>query len=99
MAGNEELLSFVKEAMGRGLPRSQIEAALLKAGWGEDQVRNALDAFADIEFPIPVPRPRPYLSARDAFLYLVLFTTLYISAYNLGHLIFQFINHAFPSPT
>jgi len=58
-----------------------------------------LVTFADIEFPLPVPRPKPYLSAREAFMYLILFTTLYISAFNLGHLIFQFINRAFPDPS
>src|SRR6266699_6440 len=33
----------------------------------------------------PVPRPRPHLDARDAFLYVVLFGTLYVSAFNLGN--------------
>jgi hypothetical protein len=98
MAINEELLNFVRDALARGLSRPQIEDALLKAGWESDQVKSALTAFAEIEFPIPVPRPKPYLSAREAFMYLVLFTTLYISAYNLGSLIFQFINRAFPDP-
>ena len=32
-------------------------------------------------------------------MYLILFTTLYISAFNLGHLLFQFINRAFPDPS
>jgi hypothetical protein len=98
MATNEELLNFVRDALSRGLSRPQIEDALLKAGWESDQVKSALTFFAEIEFPIPVPRPRPYLSAREAFMYLVLFTTLYISAFNLGKLIFQFINRAYPDP-
>ncbi|MEO6462133.1 MAG: DUF5671 domain-containing protein, partial [Candidatus Eisenbacteria bacterium] len=55
-------------------------------------------AYADVAFPVPVPRPRPYLSARDAFLYLVLFTALYISAFNLGALLFTLIDRAFPDP-
>jgi hypothetical protein len=45
-----------------------------------------------------VPRPRPYLDAREAFLYLVLFSTLYVSAYHLGSLLFEIINTAFPDP-
>jgi hypothetical protein len=98
MAINEELLNFVRDALARGLSRPQIEDALLKAGWEADQVKSALTAFAEIEFPIPVPKPKPYLSAREAFMYLVLFTTLYISAYHVGSLIFQFINRAFPDP-
>ncbi len=99
MAINEELLNFVRAALARDLSRPQIEEALLKAGWESDQVKSALTAFAEIEFPIPVPRPKPYLSAREAFMYLVLFTTLYISAFNLGKLIFQFINRAYPDPS
>ena len=39
------------------------------------------------------------MSARDAFLYLILFTTLYFSSYNLGSLIFEFIDKALPDPT
>lgn len=62
------------------------------------QVRSALAGFAELNFPIPVPRPRPYLSAREAFMYLVLFSTLYISAFNSGHLLFQIVDRAFPDP-
>jgi hypothetical protein len=99
MAINEELLSFVKDALARGLSRADIENALLQAGWRSDQVKSALAAFAEIdEFPIPIPRPKPYLSAREAFVYLVLFTTLYLTTFNFGRLIFQFINLAFPDP-
>ena len=60
------------------------------------QVRAALAGYATVDFVIPVPRPRPYLSARDAFMYLVLFSTLYVSAYHLGSLVFTFIERAFP---
>ena len=99
MAINEELLNFVKDALARGLSREEIEDALLQAGWRLDQVQGALDAFAQIdEFPIPVPKPKLYLSAREAFMYLVLFTTLYLTTFNLGRLIFQFINLGFPDP-
>ena len=99
MAINEELLNFVRDALARGLSRAEIEDALLQAGWRPDQVKSALDAFAQVdEFPIPVPKPKPYLSAREAFMYLVLFTTLYLTTFNLGRLIFQFINLGFPDP-
>ena len=45
-----------------------------------------------------MPKPRPYLSAREAFLYLTLFTTLYLSAYHLGSLLFRLIEQAMPDP-
>lgn len=95
---NSDLAAFVKAGLGRNLPRTQIEEVLLRAGWARDQVRAALGSFAEIEFPVPVPRPNPSVSAREAFLYLVIFTTLYISAFSLGSLLFQFIDLAFPDP-
>jgi hypothetical protein len=98
MTTSEELSSFVKDALGRGLPPAQIEDVLLRAGWTHEQVRAALARFAQFDFPIPVPRPKPYLSAREAFQYLIQFTTLYISAYYLGNLFFQIIDRLFPDP-
>jgi len=99
MAVNDDLVSFVREALSRKVPRPEIEQVLLRGGWTREQTRAALDAFVDAEFPLPVPRARPYLSAREAFQYLVLFATLYTSAYYLGDLVFDFINLAFPDPS
>ena len=98
MAAGDELVDFVRDALGRGVPRAQIEEALRKGGWTNGQIRGALTAFVDVDFPVPVPRARPYLSAREAFMYLVLFGTLYTSAYYLGSLIFDIINITFPDP-
>ena len=98
MAINDELLSFVKEALTHGTPRNAIKDTLLEAGWRVDQVESALAAYAPTDFPIPVPVPKPYLSAREAFIYLVLFTTLYLTTFNFGRLIFQFINIGLPDP-
>jgi hypothetical protein len=99
MAINEELYGFLKEGLERGLGRDQLKEVLLETGWPPDQVNGALGAFADVTFPVPVPRPKPYLSAREAFVYLVLFTTLYVAAFNLGSLLFELINRAFPDPS
>jgi hypothetical protein len=98
MAVNDELIGFVRDALGRGLPRGQIESILKQAGWSSAQVSGALAAFAAVDFPVPVPRPRASLSARDAFLYLLLFTSLYIVAFNLGRLLFDLINLLLPDP-
>lgn len=75
-----------------------IEATLTEAGWPPEQIRAALGAYADVDFPVPVPKPRPYLSAREAFLYLVLFATLYWAAWHLGSLLFDLINRHWPDP-
>lgn len=91
-----DLEQFVHAALSRGESRQSVLAALAAAGWSPEQAADALDAYADVPFPVPVPRPRPYLSAREAFLYLVLFATLYLSAYQLGSLLFDLINHFMP---
>lgn len=98
MAAGDELVDFVRDALGRGVSRPLIEEALRKGGWTADQIRGALAAFVDVDFPVPVPRARPSLSAREAFIYLVLFGTLYTSAFYLGGLIFDMINLRFPDP-
>lgn len=95
-AATQELELFVREALVRGASKQDIVAALDAAGWDRAQVQGALDAWADVPFTVPVPRPRPYLSARDAFLYLLMFATLYLSAWHVGSLLFDLINLAFP---
>jgi hypothetical protein len=94
----QNLELFVREALASGAARGEIEAVLADAGWPPEQVRSALDAYADIGFAVPVPRPRPYLSAREAFLYLLLFATLYLTAWHLGSLLFDLIDRALPDP-
>src|SRR5271154_2835791 len=95
----QQLETFVGEALQRGSTKSDIAKVLESAGWTRDQIASALDTYSDAAFPVPVPKPRPSLSAREAFLYLVMFSTLYYGAWNLGSLLFIFINRAFPDPT
>lgn len=92
------LRNFIEAALVGGKSRDEIGAALRSAGWSAEQIADGLKGFADVPFVVPVPRPRAQVSARDAFLYLLLFGALYVSAYQLGHLLFSFINLAFPTP-
>lgn len=96
MAVPQELERFVRDALAAGVPRPQVEAALAAAGWSGPQLREAMAAYADLAFPVPVPRPRPQLSAREAFEYLLLFVTLYLTAWHLGSVLFDLVNHALP---
>jgi hypothetical protein len=95
----QQLETFVKEALQAGSTKNDIAKVLEGAGWTTDQITSALDTYSDASFPVPVPKPRPSLSAREAFLYLVMFSTLYYGAWNLGSLLFTFIDRAFPDPT
>jgi hypothetical protein len=93
---DDELQQFVRESLARGQSRPSIETALGAAGWSPDQIAGALRAWSAVEFPLPVPNPRPYVSARDAFLYLVLYTSLFLGAYSLGDLLFGLIDRFLP---
>lgn len=93
---NQDLQLFVREALAKGESRERIITVLTQAHWPEDEIQAVLGNYADISFPVAVPNRKPYLSAKEAFLYLVLFMTLYISAFSLGMILFQFINRAFP---
>lgn len=95
-SGSLELERFVHEALSRGQGKQATAQALAAAGWSAEQTRGALDAYADVDFAVPVPKPRASLSAREAFAYLVMFSTLYFVAYHLGSLLFDLINLAWP---
>jgi hypothetical protein len=91
-----ELLDFTRRALENHISREDINRALAEAGWGSAEINNALGAFADIEFPLAIPKPKPYISAQEAFLYLILFVSLYSCVWNVITLLFEFINRGFP---
>jgi hypothetical protein len=95
---SNELNIFVKEALEKGQERSAIEQALLRAGWQDEEIQKALAGFAEVDFPVAVPKPKPYLQAKEAFMYLLSFIALYITAFSFGILVFAFIDKVFPDP-
>lgn len=95
---NADLNQFVRESLSRGVSRDAIRGTLAGAGWRPEEIAAALGAWAESDSPVPVPRRRTYLSAREAFLYLVLFVTLYTTTFNVGAMLFQFIERWLPDP-
>lgn len=93
-----ELVEFIGEALRAGASRQEVRKALEDAGWSNEQIDDGLGHFAPVDFIVPVPKPVPQGQARDAFLYLVMFTMLYVSAYNVGALLFDFIRLGIPDP-
>jgi hypothetical protein len=91
-----DIHSFVRDALARGISKQEIRDALLKANWQDEEIKAALSLYADVAFPIPVPKRKPYGAAREAFMYLVLFLCLYISALSFGSLLFHFISRWIP---
>lgn len=72
----DQLTSFVRDCLARGVARGDITRKLAAAGWSEREATLALDAFAESSLPMPVPRKRVSSSARDAFLHIVAMVAL-----------------------
>lgn len=95
MSIDNRIVEFIKEALQKNMSRHEIEQILIQAGWARGTVREALALFAPIDCPVPVPKPRSLSPARDAFFYLVIFSTLYTSTISFTHLIFSAIDRIF----
>lgn len=92
-----EIDDFIREALSKGVSKPDISTALKQEGWSDDEIKAGLGLFGDKPISgIPVPRRKTYSSAKEGFLYFLMFVTLYISAFHFGSLIFDFINRAFP---
>ena len=95
---NAELDRFVRDALAAGTPRDRIRTELARAGWRREEVDAALEAWLESDLPVPLPKRRVQVSAREAFLYLVLFATLYVVAYHAGAVAFALIERLLPDP-
>jgi len=95
---NDALHTFVRDALARGVSREAIRDALRAARWPADEIDAALEAWHDAGLGLPVPRRRVALSPREAFLYLLMFVSLYLVAYHTGAILFVLIERAWPDP-
>jgi hypothetical protein len=96
---NTELNAFVRDALQRGIERPRIRELLLAAHWRPEEVDAALAAWADGEPGLPVPRRNVPMDAREAFMHMVMFATLYIFTYNVGAILFVLIERWLPDVT
>lgn len=80
MSQADRLAEFVGNALSAGHDRTAINDVLTRSGWTEDERVAALGAFADEVFAPPVPRPRAVVSARDFFVYVLMFGALMATA-------------------
>lgn len=94
----DNLAAFTRDALIAGRSREDISVALQQAGWAPNEITDALNAWSDTEFSPPVPRPRAYVSARDAFFYGLMFSTLAMTAWHLTSLSFDLIDRWIPDP-
>lgn len=94
MAANRQLSRFVRDALSVGKSRDEIAKALAQSGWSDTEVTEALDAWADTPFAPPIPRPQATVSARDFFIYALMFGVMIFGAIYLVQLIHALIDLA-----
>lgn len=95
MAVSKELSRFTRDALSAGKSRDEIATALTASGWSASEVSDALSAWADTPFAPPVPRPESTVSARDFFIYALMFGVLLFGAIHLVLLLNHLIDRAF----
>jgi hypothetical protein len=106
---DEKLIRFVDHARDKGLDHATIRQLLLPAGWKEKDIAEVF-CTRDLELSIPEPagvgssrarsprRPGVPRKARDAFLHLLTYGSLYLWATSLILLLLTYIDFAFPDP-
>jgi Domain of unknown function (DUF5671) len=99
MAKSDPVREFVSEALRAGRSRREISEALASAGWSEKEIGRGLAAFAERDFTPPIPRPQAHLTAREAFIYAVLFTALLLTAFNFIGLVHALLDIWLPDPS
>jgi Domain of unknown function (DUF5671) len=91
MSNKQNLREFVQDALVAGRSRLDIETALNTAGWSPSEIAEALSAWSESEFVPPVPRPQAVVTARDFFVYALMFGTLIFGASYLVWLIIYLV--------
>jgi len=94
------LSPFIEAAKAKGASDESLARLLEQRGWPEREVYRALGAFYErvTGQPIPVRGAGAGERAKDAFLYLLSFSTLGVWAFALGALIFAYLTKWFPDP-
>jgi hypothetical protein len=91
----DQLQDFIRHARGKGLDHGTIRLLLVGAGWKEKEI---VGAMASEGLDAPVPEPAGARGARDAFLYLLTFTALYITVSSVIVLYYTYLNYLYPDP-
>ena len=92
---NLELEKYIKAAKEKGISEEIIKSQLIKTGWPEHEVTEALSPQAQNSVNLPPP-PVPQFGMWIAFQYVILFITLYASATSLGGILHDAVDRYIP---
>jgi hypothetical protein len=96
---NQSCAEFIKKSLDAGIPVQSLVGLLTARGWIEKEAYTALGDYYRLQTGIEVPRrPGSGASARDAFFYLLIFSTLSVWTLSLGSLAFSLIDRWLADP-
>ncbi len=97
---SEKLDAFIEAAKSKGAPDETLAGLLRDRGWAAKEISAAFGRYYEklTGVAAPVRNARSGESARDAFLYLLAFSTLATWATALGSLLFIYYDRWFPDP-
>jgi hypothetical protein len=97
---SEKLLAFIEASKAKGAADDFLADLLRQQGWAAEDIYAAFGRYYQglTGLPVPVRAGGAGEAARDAFLYLLAFSTLATWTIALGSLMFTFIDRWFPDP-
>ena len=102
MTTNLKIREFIEQAKVNGASEQALVGILTARGWPEKEVYGALAALYEERTGIKIPERASAVTAaaaaKDAFFYLLAFSTLATWAIALGSLLFTFIDRWLPDP-
>jgi hypothetical protein len=95
---SEKLLAFIEASKAKGAADDFLADLLRQQGWAAEDIYAAFGRYYQglTGLPVPVRSGGAGEAARDAFLYLLAFSTLATWTIALGSLMFTFIDRWFP---
>jgi hypothetical protein len=99
MSRDNRIEEFIQKSLDAGIPLPSFVGLLTARGWTEKQAYSALADHYQSQTGIEVPpRLNSGASARDAFFYLLIFSTLSVWTLSLGCLAFSLIDRWLADP-
>lgn len=92
---SSDLIEYIKTAKSQNLSDEQIKETLVRGGWSEVEVMEALRPSESSQVHLPPP-PVPHFGMWVGFQYVLLFISLYISSLAFAGLVHYFINQMIP---
>lgn len=92
---SSDLDNYIKTAKGQGIPDDKIKETLVKSGWSEVEVDEALSIKDSTGEHLPPP-PVPHFGMWVAFQYVILFVSLYISSLAFAGVAHYTVNKLIP---